>query len=152
MNGYKKILVAVDGSSLSIDAAEEGISLAQQLNAELAFIYVADSAVIFPTPDISGLTMVDTYTPVKILEEIRDEGTRVLAKLKMRTGITTETFLEDGKPSLEILNKALQVDADLIVIGTHGRTGLEHLLMGSVAEYVVRHSKCPVLVVPATTE
>jgi nucleotide-binding universal stress UspA family protein len=57
-------------------------------------------------------------------------------------------FTLEGTPQKEIINKAIEWNADLIVMGTHGRTGLEHLLMGSVAEYIIRHSPIPVLVVP----
>ena len=54
----------------------------------------------------------------------------------------------EGTPQKEIISKAIKWNADIIIVGTHGRTGLEHLLLGSVAEYIVRHSPIPVMVVP----
>jgi nucleotide-binding universal stress UspA family protein len=57
-------------------------------------------------------------------------------------------FIPEGSPHEEILNTIQSWDADLLVIGTHGRTGLKHLLMGSVAEHIIRHSSIPVMVVP----
>lgn len=57
--------------------------------------------------------------------------------------------MPEGKPAEEILNIANNWEADLIVAGTHGRTGLQHLLTGSVAEYLIRHAKIPVMVIPS---
>ena len=64
--------------------------------------------------------------------------------------VRVEHRLENGDPTREVLRVAQEVHADLIVLGTHGRTGLSRLLMGSVAEQVVRYAECPVLVVPSS--
>jgi len=63
-------------------------------------------------------------------------------------GLEVETSLQTGHPGQQICEHARDSDMDLIVISTHGSTGLTHLLLGSVAEYVVRHAHCPILVVP----
>ena len=65
-------------------------------------------------------------------------------------GLEVETSLQTGHPGQQICEHARDSDVDLIVISTHGSTGLTHLLLGSVAEYVVRHAHCPVLVVPGS--
>ena len=111
-----------------------------QLNAAIAVIYVVDDSFV-------ALGTNETYgSPVTILNEMRQEGISVLDKVSSKMKI--EKFLEVGKPFKEILYKARHWKADLIVMGTHGRTGLKHLLMGSVAEHVIRNSKCPVFIVP----
>lgn len=69
--------------------------------------------------------------------------------IKMYDGVEEVLrFTPEGFPKIEIINTAKEWGADLIVMGTHGRTGLLHLLMGSVAEYVIKHSAIPVMVVP----
>lgn len=141
---YRKILIAVDGSICSTKAVKKGIQLGVELNAAIALIYVVDDSFVPLGTD-------ETYgSPITILNEMREEGISVLDKLSSKAETKVEKFLEVGKPFKEILNKARMWKADLIVMGTHGRTGLKHLLMGSVAEHVIRNSKLPVFIVPIT--
>jgi nucleotide-binding universal stress UspA family protein len=83
-------------------------------------------------------------------EIVRDDFKKTQQKLidKVFQNYSVTTFVEIGNPYEEILKKAEEWNADLIVLGTHGRTGLTHLLMGSVAEKVIRHSIKPLYVIP----
>ncbi|CAN5456569.1 universal stress protein [soil metagenome] len=140
---FQKILIAVVDSNHSMEAARIGIELAQKVNAELAVMCAIDIGVT-----ISGPEMVPP--PIEIINLQRDEARNVIEKVKaLYTGAGSVTeFVPEGDPREEIVAVAAQWGAQVIVLGTHGRTGFTHLLMGSTAEYVVRHSKVPVLVVP----
>ena len=88
--------------------------------------------------------------PLEILKMQKEEAVKFLEEMtKLYDGNhRVEKFAPEGSVKDEVLSAADKWNADIIVIGTHGRTGLSHLLLGSVAEYVVRHAKVPVLVVP----
>jgi nucleotide-binding universal stress UspA family protein len=138
---FRRVLIAVDESSIAAYAAQMGIDLARSLGAEIAFIHVLES------PSIS--------TPEPGMPE--DEralaaeraATRLLADLRARfpAGKEAPQFTPQGEPGEEIVSAAQDWQADLIVIGSHGRRGLTRALVGSVAEAVMRHAPCPVLVV-----
>lgn len=138
---YEKILIAVDSSEYSMNAARKGLELAHQLNAKAALLYVVDTSKALGNIDAGIL-------PAEALIVLKKEAEQTLDQLaKMYNGNELMKFMPEGHPTEDILKTAETWCADLIVIGTHGRTGLQHLLMGSVAEYIVRHSKTPVLVV-----
>lgn len=139
---YSKILIAVDGSSFSKKVAAAGSELAVQMKASFAFIYVVNN-----TFAIAGAS--EAYgSPSTVLKEMRKDGQSFLKKVAGKIKSNPEKFLEEGNPATEILNKATEWGADLIVVGTHGRTGLSRIVMGSVANEIVRHSQIPILVVP----
>ncbi len=140
---YKRILVPVDGSKTSDAALDQAIGLAKEQKADLRVIYVVDEASI-----IAG----SEYGDMIGLEKTQiDVGKRVLEKVKgLYPQAETQILETDSvgqKISDAIVRDAESWKADLIVSGTHGRTGLSHLLMGSVAEGIVRASKVPVLLV-----
>lgn len=140
---YKKILTAVDSSEYSMTAAKKGLDLAHQLNAKAALLFVVDTS--------KSLGNVDAgITHEQALIVLKKEAEQTLDELAaMYNGAELFKFIPEGHPREEILKTAETWEADLIVIGTHGRTGLMHLLLGSNAEYIVRHSKIPVMVVPS---
>lgn len=139
---YSKILIAVDSSAFSMQAAKKGLDLAHQLNAKAALLYVVDTSKAIGNIDAGIL-------PDQALIVLKKEVEQTLDELAtMYNGKSMLKFMPEGHPTDEILKTADIWEADLIVMGTHGRTGLMHLLVGSVAEYVVRHSKIPVMVVP----
>ncbi len=143
----KKILVAIDFSKLSHEALDYAILLAEGLGARLTVLYVVEP-LDFTGVDFLGGTPIATQAIVdEHLKQARREleriQTRKLAKLP---GATVAVRL--GRPADEIVALGGKGRSNLIVVGTHGRSGLSHLLMGSVAERVVRHAECPVLVVP----
>ena len=140
---YSKILIAVDSSEFSMQAAKKGLDLAHQLNAKAALLYVVDISKAIGNIDAGIL-------PDQALIVLKKEVEQTLDELAMMyNGKSILKFMPEGHPTKEILKTAEVWDADLIVMGTHGRTGLMHLLVGSVAEYVVQHSKVPVMVVPS---
>ena len=90
----------------------------------------------------------EVYALITRPEEIREELTNRLNALRSTTdGLAVEIVLKEGDPAAQILTTSKELGCDLIVMGTHGRTGLSHLLMGSVAEKVVRKATCPVLTI-----
>lgn len=141
---YSKVLIAVDSSEYSMKAAKEGLELAHQLNAKAALLYVVDTSKAMGNVD-AGIM------PQQALIVLKKEAEQTLDELAaMYNGNEIMKFMPEGAhPAEDIIQTAENWEADLIVIGTHGRTGLLHLLMGSIAEDVVRHSKIAVMVVPS---
>ena len=141
---YSKILIAVDSSEFSMKAAKKGLELAHQLNAKKALLYVVDKSKAMGNVE-AGIM------PQQAMIILKKEAEQTLDELAtMYNGEDLFKFMPEGtNPSEDIIKTAENWEADLIVLGTHGRTGLMHLLMGSTAEKVVRHSKIPVMVVPS---
>jgi len=138
--GFRRILIAVDESPIAAHAADIGIAMANCLKSEVAFMYVIDSHSVRAGEGVSS------NDALKMAELAARE---FLSAFRERAGTTPPAleFLETGKPSVKIVEAAKCWPADLVVIGSHGREGLGRLLLGSVAESVVRHASCPVLVV-----
>jgi nucleotide-binding universal stress UspA family protein len=126
-----------------MQAAKKGLELAHQLDATAALLYVVDTSKAIGNIDAGILPEQAMIVLKKEVEQTLDE----LAA--MYNGNSILKFMPEGHPTKDILKTAEIWEADLIVMGTHGRTGLMHLLVGSVAEYIVRHSKIPVMVVPS---
>jgi nucleotide-binding universal stress UspA family protein len=139
----KKILIAVDDSPYSIKAASTGFALADSLQAMIAVLYVVDKSREIINGDLG-------ITPEQSRLALLKEAENVLEQyIKMYNNIgKIIRFTPEGLPETEILNIAREWEADLIVMGTHGRSGLDHILAGSVAEQVIRHAEIPVLVIP----
>ena len=142
MNTVQKILIAIDDGPISEKVALNGFQLGQQLNAEIAVVSVTDTTLMRNADGVTQEEMEDTAKG-----ELRKNQQALIAKVFKDFKVST--FVEDGKPSEMILKVADEWEADLIVLGTHGRTGLKHLLMGSVAERVMRHSLKPLVIIPA---
>jgi nucleotide-binding universal stress UspA family protein len=145
MSLFNKILIATDGSEYTKAAIEKGIHLAKLSNAKVTAMYVVDqtSFVNFPMDS----TIVNVYSLLEkegadALEYVKDRGKEM--------GVEVTTKMEEGSPVKKIVEASK--NHDVIVIGTLGRTGMSKLLLGSVAERVVRHAYCPVLVVRAPSE
>lgn len=142
---YQRILVPVDGSSTSDRALQEAIKLIDTQPAQLRLVHVIDDLQFLDT---------EGYVDYAALRELTQQiGVRTLARaeeIAKQADITVETALLDanGERIARVIDgEALSWGADLIVIGTHGRAGFNHLLFGSVAEGVVRGSSVPVLLV-----
>lgn len=142
MDKLKKIIIAIDGGPSSERIASIGSQVGQQLNAEIALISVVDTTNLITTGGV---------TPGELAESIKNDYKKSQQILidKVFNDYKVRTFVELGKPFEVILKVAEEWGADFIVLGTHGRTGLSHLLMGSVAEKVIRHSIKPLFVIPA---
>ncbi len=146
---FAKILAATDfseDSELALGYAEE---FAKKFGAEIIVLHVDQPlAPVMMTPEL-GPAM-DVGAMSRIGEEQRLLAQRELDKIvgKFRdAGLKARSLLKVGSPFLEILHTSQSENADLIVLGTHGRTGLAHVLMGSVAERVVQKAACPVLTI-----
>lgn len=138
---FKRILVAIDGGTLALHAARTGLELSRLLGAEIAIVYA-----VVPPVDYSG----EIGLPADVLlEASSSETAEILKVLRRQVDLPPDAseFIRVGHASEVIIKVAEDWRADLVVIGSHGRGGLERVLMGSVAEAVVRHAPCPVLVI-----
>lgn len=137
----ERILVPIDFPSYSDHSTDYAATIAEKFGAEIILMHVIESL---------SFSVTDTLNVVEhrqALETIARSLLDNLSKILLEKHLAVKTYLVSGSPSREILDKAQQDKADLIVMGTHGRTGMGHLLLGSVAEKVVRLSTCPVLTV-----
>ena len=143
---FKKILFCTDFSRDSHWAFTYALDLAKTCKAKLLIFHV--------TPEPVHPEQLSLYLAPEKLEELRasqkkeiDQQLKTHYVKKMGRFKNYQIFLKEGEPFVEIIQKAKKDSADLIVMGTHGRTGLDHVLFGSTAEKVVRKSPCPVLTV-----
>ena len=139
----QKILVPTDFSDLSQQALEFALSLADRFRAKLYLIHV------WELPMTGSLLPPEPY-PESVMTEEQTAGERHLTKIANElkaSGFDVEPVFVFGKPYMEIVKAAADLDVDLIVLGSHGRSGISHLLLGSVAEKVVRLAPCPVFTV-----
>lgn len=146
---YRRILVPVDGSHTSVRGLEEAIRLAKDQRARLHLVHVIEEYVVAQSAGLEG-TGFYTYD---FIDSLRAEGKRIIANaiaLASKRGVkadasTFESF--SNRSSDHIIREAKKWRADLIVMGTHGRRGVNRLVLGSDAEIVVRTSPVPVLLV-----
>ena len=138
-----RILVAIDFSSHASNALEWARSLAGALGAKLILLHVIDHVPDARVGIPAGQAGVADRAPLYVLREQVDEH---MAGLKALIP-DAETVVREASPRPAIVDAALELNCQMIVMGTHGRSGLERLLLGSVADYVVRHSKVPVLTI-----
>jgi len=136
----KRILVPTDFSPPSRKAANYAASLAKQFGAEILMLHVVEP--VTPPPSLA-LVMTEDLD-----RHMREEAARRLADWRKEIGVTTmKANVRTGAPYHEIIAAAEETNTDLIVIGTHGHRKLAQIFLGSTAERVVRHARCPVLVV-----
>jgi len=144
MKDFSTILFATDFSDISDYAFDYALSMANKFGSRLVVVHVINEPV-----DLRGF-----YVPHISFESLENEITEAAEKMmkkfcdrKMSEYTNYETAIITGVPYEEILRKAEEVDASLIVLGTHGRAGIDHILFGSTAERVVRRSRCAVMTV-----
>ena len=135
---FKKILVPVDGSAVAEAVLPRVTELAKALNAEVTVLRVA-GAHVFPGVD-------PTEAEVQVVREA-EAYVEALAGQLSRQGLAARAVVRYGHPAAEIVGHAARDKVDLVAMSTHGRSGLNRLLMGSVAEAVVRNASTPVLLV-----
>lgn len=138
----QKILVPIDFSDYSKSALKYAVNFCKNCKADMFLIYVVEP-VIYP-PDFSMGQIAIPSVNAEWDERARQELDK-LAKEEIPSSVTVKTIIKTGKPFLEIIETAGELDVDLIIIATHGRSGVEHILFGSTAEKVVRKAPCPVL-------
>jgi universal stress protein A len=138
---FRKVLCPIDFSEHSLAALDVALKVAQQNDAKLYLLSVA------PLPAGAAGFQPVPLDPYPYPEKERKEQLVKHAREKIPGSVRYETLVLNGDPAEQVLGIALSIEADLIVMGTHGRKGLSHLVLGSVAERVVRESPTPVLTV-----
>ncbi|MFA5452164.1 MAG: universal stress protein [Candidatus Methanomethylophilaceae archaeon] len=137
---FEKILVPTDGSEFTKIAIQKAIELAKFTGGKITALYVEDQTIFVNMPLDSAI--MNVYSVLKkegqtAVDYVRDQGAKY--------GVQVEEKVVEGSPVKVIIEAS--ADYDIIVMGTLGRTGMSKLMMGSVAERVVRYSNCPVMVV-----
>jgi nucleotide-binding universal stress UspA family protein len=138
---FKKILIATDGSKRTQNAVQTGLEVARVRQSKVYAVYVVDTVTFTSVP--MDVTWENMY------QLLKEEGEEAAGRVKADAGpgMEVETYVLEGNPALEITKFAKDHDCDLIVVGTLGKSGIDRLLLGSVAEKVVRIAPCPVLVI-----
>jgi len=137
----QKILVPIDGSDYSMCAAEYSIGIAKMLNAQITVVHVIDDLIL---DQISKLTARETVE--RELKQSSQRYINYVLTLAEKEGVKACSLIVEGRPFEQIVHLVKELKIDLIVMGTYGRRGVERILIGSVAERVIEHSTCPVLV------
>jgi nucleotide-binding universal stress UspA family protein len=147
--GLHSILVPIDFSVHSKNALKYAIPLAEQFGASLHLVFVVE-----PTVYAADLGFGQVVLP-GIEEELREKGAEELQALIEREigeRVVATCVVRTGSPHQEILTEAEEKHVDMIVVATHGHSGVEHMLFGSTADRIVRHAKCPVLTIRPESE
>jgi nucleotide-binding universal stress UspA family protein len=142
---YDRILVPTDGSDGALAALDEAIDLASAFDATIHSVYVVNASVQ-PAGVVDGVDVLAT------LEQAGERATAEVAERVEAAGLDVETAVVRGAVHDCVRTYAIDHDVDLLVMGTHGRTGMERALLGSVTEKVVRTAEQPVLTVRADEE
>jgi nucleotide-binding universal stress UspA family protein len=138
---FKRILIAINPSEQAQWAVEAGVELAGQLGARIALVHVVNTMFAW-VPELA-------VSEQRLLEDLRQNGAMLLKKTEKRlpASMPHDRIAREGEPAEEIIAAAKDWNADLIVMGTHGRGRFAQFLLGSTAETVLRHAPCPVLMV-----
>lgn len=140
----KKILVPQDFSDYSLHAMKYAVTLAQLFKSDLIVLHIVEP-IVYPADFSFGQVSIPAME-----EEIRkhsEEQLNELVEKEIPEGMKSTAIIRIGKPFIEIVEVAKSENADLIVISSHGRTGMDHVLFGSTADKVVRKAPCPVLTI-----
>jgi nucleotide-binding universal stress UspA family protein len=138
---FKKLLIAIDDGPAAESIAMNGFRLGKKLGAEIAVLSVIDPVILVSE---SGATASEL---TEIAKDDYEKSLKILID-KVFGDFKVRLFIEEGDPCDTILRVAEEWKADILVLGTHGRTGLPHLILGSVAEKVIRHSNKPLFIIP----
>jgi universal stress protein A len=149
MKRFERILACTDFSEVGNRAVEMAFGLAHDDNATVVVAHVLDQPAV-PNPMYAHYVSHGGWEPEEF-EKARDETDKALLALvpdgAAPLGVTTVTLIPQGNPAEEILRLAKEEKSEVVVMGTHGRTGLERFLLGSVTERVVRMASCAVMVI-----
>jgi nucleotide-binding universal stress UspA family protein len=145
-----KILYPTDFSEASLEALKYAVSFARSCQAKLILMHVVNEKIFS-----EGLSLARISAPESLGQELAAEASRQLRMIipaDQRQGLDIEMVILNGNPSVEVIRYAKDNQIDMIVIGTAGRSGVEHMMFGSTAEKVVRAAPCPVLSVKPSTK
>jgi nucleotide-binding universal stress UspA family protein len=136
----KKILIAADVSPQAEKVILKGVELANNLNAQYAVVAVTDDSIVLPEGNFATLP--------ELLDNFREQTKSFIKTILDNNDLKpSEVFFESGNPADIVIQTTSRWQADVLVVGTHGRSGLDRLLIGSVAEDIIRQSSVPVFVV-----
>lgn len=139
---YSRILIAVDSHENSFLVAKKGIELSHKLDAKAGLLFVVDTAKAMGNIE-AGIM------PHEALIILKKEAQQTLDQLAaMYSGNDVVKFMPEGHPAEDIIKTAINWEADLIIIGTHGKKGIAKLLSSHVSDYVLHHAKVPVMLIP----
>lgn len=150
----RKVLIALDYNPTAQKVAETGYSVASAMKAEVTLLHVVAEATYYSSVQYSPVMGLNSFTNASLLEpdaaaEIKKAAEHFLDKSREHLGDPSiRTVVEEGDFATSILKAAESIHADMIVLGTHSRRGLDKILLGSVAESVVRHTVIPVFIIP----
>jgi universal stress protein A len=147
----KHILIPVDYGELSSRALEVGLELAGAFGARVDILYVWSAP--YAQSAVSGVEMQGEGH--NLFDLVREQSGKAMEEFlapyeTKTTGLDVNWFVESGMPQADVVDHAEKKGCDLIVMGSHGRKALSRWLLGSVAEYVVRHAPCPVMIIPGS--
>ncbi len=150
----KKILIAIDYNPTAQNIAQTGYSLAKSMNAEVTVLHVVADYTYYSSLDYSPILGFDSFSNLGMIQtntvtELQNAAADYLQKIKSFLGDDAiQTMIKDGDSGDSILDAAKETNADIIVMGSHSRHGLDKILMGSVAEKVLRNSHIPLFIIP----
>jgi nucleotide-binding universal stress UspA family protein len=151
----KRILIALDYNPSAQKIAETGYALATSISADVVLLHVMEDTGYYSAYEYSPIMGFNNFNDANVLlpdtlQDLRKGIIEFLTKSKehLGGGSNIETLVKDGEVASTIVETATTIQADIIVIGSHSRRGLEKILMGSVAEKVLHHSKIPLFVIP----
>ena len=147
MLNMRRILCPTDFSDTAQHALEHAVALARWYGSRITVLHVRTSV-----PPVSSTEPPNATLPTDLDRQEIEKRLRTSAAPADAAGVQADVEFEEGSPAARILDRAASLAVDLIVMGTHGRGGFDRLLLGSIAEKVIRKASCPVLTVPPRTE
>lgn len=144
MIDLRRILVPTDFSKFSDNALTYAVAFAEKFGAELHLLHVVQDLALFIPPEVAAAPVA---APVDQLTTAAHAALDRIVREHTLQRLNVQREVREGNPFAEVVRYAKERDIDLIIMGTHGRTGLAHVLLGSVTEKVVRKAPCPVLTV-----
>lgn len=151
----KKIVIALDYSPMAEKVAELGYAFAKAMNAQVILLHVVSDYTYYSSLDYSPIMGYDSFSSLSsiqlaTIDGLKDEAKNFLDRTKEHLGdAAIQTEVSDGDFADAIMDTAKKLNADIIVLGTHSRSGIEKMLVGSVTEKILRHSTIPLFVIPS---
>ncbi len=152
----KKLLIALDYNPSAQKVAETGYELAKSMNAEVILLHVVADYTYYSSLDYSPIMGFDTFSNLGVIQtnsvlELENAAHEFLEKSKVHLRDSSiKTLVKDGDTGDAIIEAAKNLEVNIVVLGSHSRRGLDKILMGSVAEKVLRHSKVPLFIIPVS--
>lgn len=143
---YSNILVTLDGSKFAEDALPHATTLAKVFNAPITVIYVIEPVGIYQPPGMVGPVATMPIDYDKINDDAKDYLAKTVCELKA-AGLDARSVLRDGDAASQIIDYSIENGSDLIVMTTHGRSGILRWVYGSVADRILKNAKCPILMI-----